>query len=87
MSGSGYFLLSSYLIPQAIGIGKFQPIVRYQSLDRNDGGYDISRWEGGVNYIIKGHDARMAAMYSETDFKGDGLDAVSQFTLGLQLRF
>ncbi len=87
VSGNGYFLLSSYLLPYEIGIGKFQPIVRYQNLDRNDGGYDISRWEGGVNYIIKGHDARLSAMYAETDYKGDGLAPISSFSLGVQLQY
>ncbi len=87
VSGSGYYLLASYLFPEKIGIGQFQPIVQYQNLDRNDGGFDVSKWEVGTNYIIKAHDARLSAIYSQTDFKDDGRGAIDGYMLGLQLQY
>lgn len=87
VSGSGYYVLASYLFPDKVGIGQVQPVARYQSLDRNDGGYDVRKWEIGANYIIKGHDARLSAMYSRTDLKGDGEGSSDGFLGGLQLQY
>jgi hypothetical protein len=87
VSGSGYYVLTSYLFTEKIGIGQFQPVFQYQSLDRDDGGLDTTKWEIGTNYIIKGHDARVSAMYSQTDYKGDGEGAYDGYLVGLQLQY
>ncbi|WP_072396060.1 porin [Hyphomicrobium sp. CS1GBMeth3] len=87
VSGSGYYVLASYLFPEKIGIGQFQPVAQFQSLDRDDGGLDVTKWEVGTNYIIKGHDARLSAIYSQTDYEGDGQGAIDGYLLGLQLQY
>lgn len=88
LDGDGYHILASYLFPEKVGIGQFQPVVRYQHLSRDDAGTDISKWEVGTNYIIKGHNARLAAMYSSTDYEDDPtLGTVDAYVLGLQLQY
>jgi len=84
MEGQGFFVLASYLFPQKTGIGQFQPVIRYQSMDRDDGGLDVDTYEGGFNYIIDGHNARLALMYRLSDYEIGG--SSSQVLLGLQLQ-
>ena len=64
--GEGYLLLGSYLIPKQIGVGKVQPYVRDQHFARdnltNDGG-NLTRTEGGFNYIIDGQNAKISVLY------------------------
>ena len=64
--GEGYLLLGSYLIPKQIGWGKVQPYVRYQHFARDtltgDGG-NLTRTEGGFNYIIDGQNAKIRVLY------------------------
>ncbi len=83
IDGNGYFVLLSYLFPQRIGIGRFQPQFRYQDLD-NDAGPDVDQWELGVNYIIDGHNARISALYGQTD--PSGRSDSDFFQIGLQLQ-
>jgi hypothetical protein len=84
VDGDGFFILTSFLINQKFGIGKFQPVFRYQEYNF-DHAADVSEWSVGTNYIIKGHDARLSALYSETDV--DGGDTVERFVAGVQLQF
>ncbi len=87
VDGYGYFLLTSFLIDRQVGPGRFQPVVRYESLERDDLGSDATRIEGGVNYIIRGHDARVSLLVSNTDFKDSGLGSIGQFIAGVQLQY
>lgn len=83
---SGYFALVSYLIPGKVGPGQFQPMVRHVEGEVDEGlpgDPEGSTTEVGVNYVIKGHAARIHAYYqSRDDYFGDG-DA---FLLGAQLQ-
>lgn len=81
--GDGYFVLGSFLLPQVVGIGRFQPQMRYQRLD-NDNGPNVERIEGGVNYIMNGHNAR-AALIGGTE-RESGSSSNNFFVLGLQLQ-
>lgn len=81
--GTSFFVLTSFLIDHKVGIGKFQPVFRYQEFDFNDGP-DTTEWSIGTNYIIKGHDLRLSALYSELD---DGTDTSDRFIAGLQLQW
>jgi hypothetical protein len=86
VDGDGFFILTSYLINYKVGIGKFQPVFRYQEYDFQSALLaDYSEWSAGTNYIIKGHDLRMSAIYSETDT--DGAKTVDKFIAGVQLQF
>ncbi len=60
-----------YLIPQKIGIGQFQPYFMYtQVMTRN--AQDQGEYEGGINYIIDGHNARVSLLWQGGDLSGGG---------------
>ncbi len=86
--GEGYLALAGYLINKQVGWGKLQPYVRYQGFDRDeitgDGGLR-SRFEGGVNYIIDGQNAKICALFSR-DQNGSGADPMNRFAIGLQFQ-
>lgn len=84
--GNSYFVLASYLINQKIGPGMFQPVFRYQAFDQNYGP-DISEYSIGTNYILKGHDARLSALYSKQNVDNAGHEDINRFIGGLQLQF
>jgi len=60
-----------YLIPKKIGIGQFQPYVMYTEVFTQNGP-DQSEYEGGVNYIIDGHNARVSLLWQGGDLSGGG---------------
>ena len=86
--GKGYLLLGSYLIPKQIGWGKVQPYVRYQHFARDtltgDGG-NLTRTEGGFNYIIDGQNAKISVLYF-SDRNGSNADPKNTFRIGLQFQ-
>lgn len=85
-NGDSYFVLASFLIDHNFGPGKLQPVIRYEEfLTKN--AYDISRLQTGVNYIIRGSDARVSLLYSKTDFEDPTVASVDQFIAGLQLQY
>jgi hypothetical protein len=71
--GQAFDASAMYLIPGKIGIGQFQPYIRYvevmpvKSSDRNI-------WEAGLNYIIDGHNAKVSLMYLHGDLLSKGLN-------------
>lgn len=80
-----------YLFPQKVWIGQFQPFVRYVYVDPStSSNRDV--YEGGVNYIIDGHNANISLSYQYGDLLTKGLnykstatgDNVSQMMLGFQ---
>lgn len=85
VQGEGYLLSAAFLFPQEIGIGKFQPVARYQNFEADLFGVEIEQWDVGLNYIIKGHNARLSATWSNLD-AGVGVDN-DVITLGAQLQF
>lgn len=60
-----------YLIPNKVWIGQFQPYVMYTEVMRQNGP-DQSEYEGGVNYIIDGHNARVSLLWQGGDLSGGG---------------
>jgi hypothetical protein len=78
--GSGYLAEGAFLFPNVVGIGKLQPMVRYQDFQ------DDSILDMGVNYIIRGHNARLNFTYSVIDI-GPGTTKSNQFTGGTQFQF
>jgi hypothetical protein len=71
--GTAYDFSGMYLFPQKIGIGQFQPYLRYvnvlpsTSTNRN-------AYEGGVNYVIDGHNAMVSLSWIYGDLLTKGLD-------------
>jgi hypothetical protein len=63
-NGTSFTTYALYLFPQEIGIGKFQPYVRYtyiNSVYQDGGGQD--EYEGGLNYVISGFNARLSTYW------------------------
>jgi hypothetical protein len=83
--GDGYLIGADYLIPGKVGWGQFQPFFRYQDFDNNLTHLSSSEYDFGVNYVIKGHDARITLDYSKND--GGGIPDYDRFIVGLQLQF
>jgi hypothetical protein len=85
--GDSYFTTAAYMFPSEVGIGKFQPYVRYVSNDPSDADSSTSS-ELGVNYIISGHNARLNANFVSGDANASGYagDDINTFTVGLQLQ-
>lgn len=71
--GNAYDFSAMYLFPEKVGIGQFQPYLRYvnvlpsTSTNRNS-------YEGGVNYVIDGHNARVSLSWTYGDLLSKGLD-------------
>jgi len=57
--GQSYQGAALFLIPNEIGIGRFQPYARFTSVQPNNSA-KRDETEGGVNYIISGHNARIS---------------------------
>ena len=91
--GDSYSAVGLYLFPQIVGIGKFQPYLRYTDISP-DGSSDRDEIEGGVNYIIDGHNARISIFYQEGDIATKGLNyspaatgaSVGAFKIAIQLQ-
>jgi hypothetical protein len=81
VDGSAFLLQAAYLFPQEVGIGKFQPIARYQDFRNN------SQMDLGTNFVIRNHSARLSFLYSPTYSGGAWDNRVNNFTGGAQFQF
>jgi hypothetical protein len=91
-SSDGYYVLTSYLLPQVTGIGKFQPLVKYAqakyTFDTGPAAADTQRTvDVELNYIIKTFNARLSLYYLDIKYDHDvaGIDR-KVVGLGLQLQ-
>lgn len=71
--GNAYDVSGMYLFPQQVGIGQFQPFVRYVNV-MPDNSSDRDVYEAGVNYVIDGHNARISLSWQYGDLLTKGLD-------------
>jgi hypothetical protein len=91
--GTAFSLTGLYLIPQEVGIGQFQPYVRYSAT------YPVAsanrdEFEVGLNYVIDGFNARASVFYQYGDLATLGLnyapdaagENVSAIKVGLQIQ-
>jgi hypothetical protein len=82
-----------YLIPGAIGWGQLQPFIDYQAVDSHasKAAVDTNEIDLGVNYVIKGHDARITLTWSHIErhprgsVVGDNIQR--ELLLGAQVQF
>ncbi|WFP52086.1 hypothetical protein PL263_08675 [Methylomonas sp. EFPC3] len=89
--GNAYDVSGMYLFPQKIGIGQFQPFLRYVNVSPSTSS-TREVYEAGVNYIIDGHNAKIFASYQYGDLLTKGInykstatgDDVSQMMVGFQ---
>ena len=91
--GQSWTMYGLYLIPHKVGIGRFQPYGRFTSVQPSSSS-DRTEIEGGVNYVIDGHNARISAFYQHGDLFTKGLaygptvigKTVDKFTIAFQLQ-
>ncbi len=93
--GDAWTATSLYLFPQQVGIGQFQPYVRYtENMPDNPTATDRDEIEVGFNYVIEGHNARISLFYQHGDIATKGRTwgfgetgvEVDAIKLGLQLQ-
>tara|TARA_B100000686_G_scaffold281110_1_gene302627 strand:- start:12827 stop:14131 length:1305 start_codon:yes stop_codon:yes gene_type:complete len=77
--GQSWTMYGLYLIPHKVGIGRFQPYGRFTSI-QPDNSSKREEIEGGVNYVIDGHNARISGYYQHGDLYTKGLNYASGAT-------
>jgi hypothetical protein len=85
LAGEAFLVSAGFLIPTEVGIGKFQPVGRYQEFDVDGSPIKVKQYDATLNYIIKGHNARLSAAYSHATITGLGSN--DSVTAGVQLQF
>lgn len=87
VDGKAYLLGAAFLLPQQVGWGQFQPFVRFQKYTRTVSNTTSKATDFGVNYIVKGPNLKISAMYTKFDdnrILPVTAQDTSQFTLGVQ---
>jgi hypothetical protein len=74
-----WYLQAGYLIPGKVGPGRFQPYVRYETVDP-DGRNGTDYTSAGLNYYLKGHDGKISIDYTRVDWESD-VDSRNIFTV------
>jgi hypothetical protein len=88
-SGKGYLGSVALLFPDKIGWGQVQPFIRYQRRERDLSQTTTKATDFGVNYIIKGFNAKVSAVYSQMEDTrlAAAVRKSDQFVLGVQLQY
>jgi hypothetical protein len=79
---SHFYALVSYLLPTQIGIGRFQPLVRYQQADPRTGG-NWKMIDAAVSYVVDQYAMRIALNYENADLGGTKANAIQ---IGIQIQ-
>ena len=61
-----FFVLGSFLTDY-VGVGKLQPLVRWQQTVPQTGGTKMTVLDAFLSYVIYGYDLKVAAGYQRTD--------------------
>ena len=69
--GDAWTATGLYLFPQKVGIGQFQPYVRFTE-NKPDNSTNRTEFEVGTNYVIDGHNARVSLFYQYGDIATKG---------------
>src|SRR5690606_35102108 len=78
--GDAYFLTAAYMLPGSTGPVRYQPYVRFTKNEPTDA-LDSDLTEVGVNFVLKGHNARLNLNYMSGDanlsgYRGADTDAL-----------
>jgi hypothetical protein len=90
VDGRAYLASGGWIIPGVYGWGQFQPYVRYQRFHRTVSDTTNKALDFGVNYLIKGPNAKLALTYTkfeDTRIAPAGLRKRNQILLGAQLQY
>lgn len=84
--GHAFLVSGGVLLPTVVGVGRFQPVVRYQEFDATISPKPTTRqYDASLNYIIKGHNARLSLDYAHESASFHPDD--DRVTAGVQLQF
>lgn len=73
--GKSWLGTLALLVPGKVGVGQFQPFVRYQQFKPDSGfGHKKTQADFGVNYVIAGPNAYVSLMYSNVKNDDPALD-------------
>lgn len=87
--GTSWFATGAWLFPAEVGIGKFQPYLRYTKTNPSSYADDSDLTELGLNYVIKSHNAKLNVNFTQGDADASGTpgpEEVLSFTIGAQLQ-
>ncbi len=87
-NGDSFLAKGLYMFPEKVWVGKFQPYIVYTEV--NPEGFETqTEVEGGLNYVIDGHKAKLSTWYSYGDINrfDYAVDTQKQWTIGLALQF
>jgi hypothetical protein len=89
VAGKTQLATVALLIPGTIGWGQVQPFIRYQKQKRDVTATTNEGTDYGVNYLIKGFNAKLSAVYTKFDDTrlAPGKHQQDQFVLGVQLNY
>jgi hypothetical protein len=83
--GHAYLASAGVLFPAEVGPGRFQPVARYQEFDATILTSKTKQYDASLNYIIKGHNARLSVDYAHESVSFHPDD--NRVTAGVQLQF
>ena len=70
-----WYINAGYLLPGSIGPGRLQPFIRYETVDVDkrdvNEDYETDVWTAGLNYLMKGHNCKITADYTNIDQDSD----------------
>ena len=89
VGGKAYIFTGALLIPEKVALGQFQPFLRYQKYNRQLSQTSSTAAEFGLNYIIKGPNAKISAVYTKFEDTRNPIatSKMNQFVLGAQLQY
>ncbi len=92
--GDAFTGTALYMLPNEVGVGKLQPYARFTQINPEDSS-DRNEFEFGINYIMAGHNAKVALFFQHGDLATKSIvnfapgvsgDKVSALKLGIQLQ-
>jgi hypothetical protein len=82
--GSSFWVLAGFLVAQKAGPGRIQPVARVQDFMPTGGGSSTVTIDGGLNYILDAHNARMALVFQNVN--PPGAPATTNVQFGIQFQ-
>lgn len=85
VAGDAILASAGFMFPEKVGIGRLQPVARFQQFDLHDAPGRFRQYDASLNYIIRGHNGRVSLQYSRltSTIAPDS----HRGTLGLQFQF
>ena len=82
--GWSWYALASYLFATKVAFGQVQPMVRWQQFTATAGGDPVRTLDAGLNYIIDGHNTRVA--FAVQNRNPPTAPSTTSYQLGIQIQ-